>query len=337
MAVLSSPPAQATARPLELSYREAPLHSSPAVCRRHNHYPDPEAKDLTKQIARYWGISEENILVGNGSIELIYLIAAAFRPKTTLIMSPDFSEYERAVKTAGSQIHSLKLAEEEGFWFDLSRAKASDIFFFSNPHNPTGNIIVSGRDKIEHLSPGVVVVDEAFMDFVDHEEEYTMIRKTSKHKKIIVLRTFTKFFAVPGLRVGYLVAHKDIIRMLKQYQAPWNVNSLAQIAAGKILNDTAYMNKTRYFIKKERNFLFGELAKIDGLRPFLSEVNFILVKIEKKGLTSHRLSERLLQRGLLIRGCSNFHNLSGRFIRVAVRKRSENVQLIESLRILLKK
>jgi len=299
------------------------------------HYPDPDAKDLTKQIARYWGISEENVLVGNGSIELIYLIIAAFKPKTALIAAPDFSEYERALTTVRSRLRFLRLTEEEGFGLDLSRVKASDIFFFSNPHNPTGNIIVNSCDKIEKLPNKTVVVDEAFMDFADYEEKYTMIKKATRLKNIIVLRTFTKFFALPGLRIGYLIAHKDIIGMLKRYQAPWSVNSLAQIVAGSILNDATYMNKTRYLIKKERDFLSREIAKIDGLKPFLSEVNFILVKIEKKEVTSRRLTERLLQKGILIRDCGNFRSLSNRFIRIAVRKRSENQKLVEAIKNIL--
>ncbi len=301
------------------------------------HYPDPKAMDLTRRIARYWDIGEENVLVGNGSIELIYLIASAFKPKTALITAPDFSEYERALRAVGSRISFLKLAEEEGFRVDLTRSGASDIFFFSNPHNPTGNIVAGSCDKIERLPNRTVVVDEAFMDFVADEERSTMIRKAVRRKKVIVLRTFTKFFALPGLRVGYLVAHKDIIRMLKRHQAPWSVNSLAQIAARDILDDKVYMNKTRSFIKKERDFLFGKLALIDGLRPFPSEANFILVKIEKKGIESRSLSEQLFQKGILVRDCSNFRDLSDRFIRVAVRKRSENVQLAASLRLLLRK
>ena len=300
------------------------------------HYPDPEAKDAIKSIAAYWGIKEDNILISNGSIELIYLIISTFRPKTVLIAIPTFSEYERAARTAKSKIDFLKLEEKEGFNIDLSLVRDSDIFFLCNPNNPSGNIILNDRSRVKSLPNKLIVVDETFMDFLPDEEAYTMAWKACGSRKIIVLRTFTKFFALAGLRIGYLIGHKGIIQMLKQYQAPWNVNSLAQIAAGSVLNDVTYIHKTRSLIKRERDFLSIGFAKIDGLKPFPSEVNFILVKIEKKGIDSHFLSERLLQKGVMIRDCSNFRNLNKKFIRVAVRKRSENAGLLKLLKEIFK-
>jgi len=301
------------------------------------HYPDPQAKDLIKAIARYWDIGEENILVGNGSIELIYLLAAAFKPKTALIAAPDFSEYERAMTIVKSRLRFLKLREENNFRFDITQVIASDIFIISNPHNPTGNIINNSRDEIARMPPKIIVIDEAFMDFVPGEKNSTMISRAVKSKKIFVLRTMTKFFALPGLRCGYLIGHKDAIRMLKKYQAPWSVNSLAQIAAGNLLSDRTYIEKTRHYVGTEREVLFNEFSGIEGLKVFPSKVNFILVKIEKKGINSHFLSGRLLEKGIMIRDCSNFRNLNNKFIRVAVRKRGENMQLIRALKEILEK
>lgn len=301
------------------------------------HYPDPEAKDLIKAIARHWNIGEENILPGNGSMELIHLIVWALKPKTALIPAPDFSGYECALTAAKSRVSFLKLAEDDGFRLDLSLVKPSDIFFFSNPHNPSGSIMVKGADKIENLPNKTVVVDEAFMDFVNDENEYTMIRRAVKDKKIIVLRTFTKFFSMPGLRAGYLVAHKDVIRLLKAHQAPWSVNVLAQITAESMLGDKAYIDSTRFFIGRERRFLSDSLGDIEGLRPLPSAANFILLKIEKKGITSGYVAEEMLNRGILVRDCGNFRNLRSQYIRVAVKKREENMRLISAFKDIWKR
>lgn len=267
------------------------------------HYPDPESKDLIRRIAKYWNIKEENILLGNGSTELIYLIMHTFRPRRVSIPVPAFSEYERAAMTIKDV-----------------RGRSSNILFICNPNNPTGGLV-----KIP-LFKGLMVVDEAFMDFVPDEERHTMIRKAVKNKNIIVLRTFTKFFAIPGLRLGYLVAHKDLIKQLKRNQPPWNINALAQ-TAGAVLGDKEYIEKTRGLIERERRFLLREISRIDGLKPIPSVTNFILVKVD----SAASLKKKLIKKGILVRDCSNFKGLGNGFIRVAVRKRSENKRLIEAL------
>lgn len=291
------------------------------------HYPDPAARNVREKIAEYWGMACENILLGNGSAELIYLIFSCFRPKTAAIPVPTFSEYELAARRAGSRIQFLKLKEEEGFRLNQDPT-GSDILFVCNPNNPTGNLIFEDLRGMERL----VVVDECFMDFLPDQKDHTLIWQAAKSRNLIVLRTFTKFFAMPGLRIGYLIAHKEIINKLRQHQPPWNTNCLAQIAAEIILNDTGYIEKTHRLIEKERNFLFERLAKIDGLRPYPSVANFLLVRTENSSLD---LKESLIKRQILIRDCSNFRGLSDRYIRVAVRLRKENLQLLAALKEVL--
>ncbi len=299
------------------------------------HYPDYKATDITKKIAKCWGIDEENVLLGNGSVELIYLIISFLRPKTAFVPVPTFSEYERAARGIKSRIEFLKLKEKEGFKLDLSSIGKTDILFLCNPNNPTGNLIAEDGKRIEALSNKLVVVDEAFMDFLPEQKNYTLIWKAVKSKKLIVLRTLTKFFALPGLRVGYLIAHKKIIDKLRQYQAPWGTNSLAQLAAGLILNDKVYIKKTRKLIGKERKYLSKQLAAIVGLKPYPSVANFLLLKIERPGLSSKSLQRLLLEKGILIRDCANFRNLNDKYIRVAVRSHKENLQLLAALKEVL--
>ncbi len=330
---------KAPGRIIDFSANINPLGLPPevkrAVCENFNrilHYPDPEAKGITGKISKSWKIKEENILVGNGSIELIYLITSCFKPKTTLIPAPTFSEYERAARTVKSKVKLSRFKERDGFSLNISHISSSDMLFFCNPNNPTGNLILK-TGRISNKFPAkLVVIDEAFMDFLPNQQDYTLIPQAIKSKKIIVLRTLTKFFALPGLRIGYLVAHRNIVNKLKQRQVPWSVNSFAQLAAELVLTDKEYIKKTRQLVGKERAFLFTEIAGIKKLNPYPSEANFLLVKVNNAKLTSSLLMRRLIRRGILIRDCANFRGLSNKFIRVAVRSRNENLKLIKALR-----
>lgn len=324
------------------------------------HYPDPDANDLIKQIAEYLGIHKENILIGNGSTELIYLITHAFKPEKTLIPAPTFSEYERAVRTVNRKplfvtdtkhrdeacIKYHMLDKEKGFeinpteFIAAMRKEMCDMVFLCNPNNPTGTLL-EGKSvlKIAETAKELkcyLVIDEAFMDFLPDEKSHTFIWKGVKDRKIIVLRSFTKFFALPGLRIGYLVAHKDLIKRLKQFQPPWSVNSIAQHLAQILLNDRDYIEKTRRLINEEREFLFIKLAALKGLKPYPSVANFLFVKILGNQMDSLVLTSKLIEKGILIRDCSNFRNLNKRFIRIAVRSHKENLKLIRALRELLK-
>lgn len=293
-------------------------------------YPDPKGKALVDQIANYWEINEENILLGNGSCELIYLIIHTFMPKKVLIPVPTFTEYERATNSIKAKVQFLQLKEQDAFRLNISNSQTSDIIFICNPNNPTGNLLLKDKDLDNSLSK-LIVVDEAFMDFLPDEKRYAFIKKATEDKRIIVLRSFTKFFALAGLRLGYIVAHKQIIQDLKSHQPPWSINSLAQILGKIILEDKEYIRASRQFIERERNFLFNAITKIKGLMPYPTVTNFLLVKIKDKDITSSGLAKRLIQRGILIRDCSNFRGLNYKFIRVAVRSHQENLKLIKAL------
>jgi len=297
------------------------------------HYPDPQARSVTGKIAQYWGIKEENILVGNGAAELIYLIASSFRPRLTYIPAPTFSEYERAVRAGGSNVQFLKLREKDGFGFNLPLPKRkADISFICNPNNPTGNLLIKRREPLTFLTK-LLVVDEVFMDFLPDERKHTFIWQAVRDKRIIVLRSFTKFFALAGLRFGYVVAHSRIIEKFRCHQPPWSVNILAQTAAEAVLDDKEYIRFNRQSIEKERVFLASRLNKIKGLQAYPAAANFLLIKIKDENITSFILSEQLIQKGIFIRNCANFRGLNNKFIRIAVRSHKDNLNLIKALTV----
>ncbi len=299
------------------------------------HYPDPDMYALKNAIAKHFNLDKENILLGNGSTELIYLFFNCFKPSSVTLPVPCFTEYERAAKIVNTNIKFVKLKKKEGFKLHLEEADYSDAIFICNPNNPTGNFIADDRSSIKDLSYNMIVVDEAFMDFVPDEDKYSLIKEAVTRKNIIVLRSFTKFFAVPGLRIGFLVSHKENIEKLQQHQMPWSINSLAQKAGEHLLFDIAYIQKTKELIAKEKAFLFAQLSTIKGLKPYPSEANFIFIKIKSRNLTSTCLKNKLLAKGLLVRNCANFKGLTGHFFRIAVRSHKENVQLIKTLKKIL--
>lgn len=311
-----------------------PTNIKRALCRnidRILHYPDITSYSITQRIAEYWGIDSENILLGNGSASLIYLLAFYYKPKNVAIPCPTFSEYELGVRNIGSKIHFLKLKEEDGFEFKEGSFGKPDILFLCNPNNPTGNLIFKDASGLYGFA-NRLIVDECFMDFLPNQKDYTLIWRAIKDERIIVLRSLTKFFSLPGLRIGYLIGHKEIVSKIRKYQPPWSINTLAQIAGELILNDKEYIEKTHRLIEKERKFLFRQLKIIKGLKPYPSVCNFLLIKIETQSITSKSLKEALIKKGILIRNCSNFRGLSDRYIRVAIRTRHENQKLLIALR-----
>jgi threonine-phosphate decarboxylase len=189
------------------------------------HYPDPEAKELTRKIAKYWGIKSENILPGNGSVELIYVIMSAYKPETVLIPAPTFSEYERAARSVRSKVRFLKLKEKENFGLDLSQTAGADVLFLCNPNNPTGNLLhprlspPTWRGRIKE--GGMVIIDEAFMDFLPDEKNHTLIWKAVGNRNIVVLRTFTKFTLIEKER-SFLSAELAKIGGLRPYSSVAN-------------------------------------------------------------------------------------------------------------------
>ena len=305
------------------------------------HYPDINCTRLRRAIAQKTRHKEEEILIGNGSTELMYLIPRAFRPQEGLVFEPTYSEYGRALRLAGANVEKLVSTGDTSFRPDLQStpgrlsesASGGQMIFLCNPNNPTGNLIK--KEEIFALAEGLpqclTVVDEAFMDFVDEPHKYTVLPEAGRVKNLIVLRSMTKFFGYPGLRLGYMVAHREVISQAEGHKEPWTVNALAQLAGEAALRDEDFIFRSREYVASEKSFLYGELSSLGGINPIPPTVNFITSKITLEGLTSAGLKEMLIRKGLLIRDCSNFPGLDDKYFRVAVRRREENLLLLQAL------
>jgi len=297
------------------------------------HYPDRTCTALRRELAACHGLSPEQILVGNGSTELIYLLPRALRPRRGLIVAPAFSEYEKALRAAGAEVRWHLTREEEGFTLrGPLDSQGAELVFLANPASPSGALLSPEElsEQVRRLTAAgaVVVLDEAFIDFV---EEASLKTSLPRCPRLVILRSFTKFFGIPGLRLGYLLAAPELLAQVARVQEPWSVGTLAQAAGRACLADPAFMARTREVVARERERLFEELAALPGLKPFPAQANYLLVKITVPGLSAARLRRRLLFRGLIIRDASNFTGLDERFFRVAVRTGPENQRLVAAL------
>jgi len=304
-------------------------------------YPDSASRSMCRKIAHDLNLSAGNIIIGNGATELIYLISRCYKEEihtpNVVIVAPTFSDYQRSVSLVGGQVQHHLLSSETCFQLDINRliddAIGADILFLCNPNNPTGHLLPKSQiiNLATKLKKTLIIVDEAFLDFTDEPDINSVCGEVINLPNLIVLRSMTKMFAIPGLRLGYLAAHQDLVECLNQYKEPWTVNTFAQIAGEIFLEEIDYVRKTRELVKAEREFLFNQLRQFSWLTPFSSVVNFLLVRIERKDLSATILKEKLLKKGILIRNCSNFVGLDERFFRIAVKKHDENLELISAL------
>lgn len=300
------------------------------------HYPDKRATELKESLAAYHGVSPDEIAVANGSTELIHLLPRVFGGKRALIIAPAFAEYALALERSGWEIDYLTLASGDNFTLPLPELQEKlgagyDMLFVCNPGNPTGALIPKAQiERVIELcrdSGTFLVLDEAFIDFCEEESAKQLIRQC---ERAVLIRSMTKFFAIPGLRLGYAIAEARTISAIASLQDPWSVNTAAQVAGMASLADAGYGRRTRDYVDAERERLAADLAAIPGLRVFPARANYLLAEI-LGGPSAAMLRERLMQKGMLIRDCSNFQGLDGRFFRVAVRLREENGLLVETL------
>ncbi len=314
------------------SARRAFLESYGEISR----YPDPYGGRLKSAVAKHHGMSAAEVLLGNGSTQLIYLLCAALRPRTALVVGPAFSEYSNALTLVGARTRALSPATDDGFQFSMERLMAAwekdcDIVFLATPNSVTGQLVPkTAIENIAHVAltrKSMVVVDEAFIDFVEGES----VKRTVRHNPyLIVLRSLTKYYGMPGLRLGYLLGDAHRVKQLAAYQEPWSVNGAALNVALACLVNAGFITRTNRWLEGERKFLCARLAALGGLHPLPSKTNFLLVRIDKRGADALELRAFLLRKKILIRACDSF-GLGGNYFRVAVRRRQENRRLIAAL------
>ena len=322
-------------------------------------YPDRNYTALRAAISAYTGAPAEHILVGNGSTELISAGIRAIRPRDAVVLGPAYSEYERELSLTGSRTHYYDLKASEDFLLDeedLERFMTEGIFshetdtgsgksvpclpqllVLCNPNNPTSSALtVSQMKRLLSLCKRngiLVMVDETYAEFAPTLSDITAIPLTESYDNLLVLRGVSKFWAAPGLRLGYAVTgNKSMLDEINASKNPWTVSSLADAAGQVMFTDTGYISRTQNLIRAERGHCCSFLSALPGLKVFPSFANFVLVRILEQGITAQDIFEAAIRKKMMIRDCSSFHSLDESFFRFCFMGHEENERLLTCIK-----
>ncbi len=304
-------------------------------------YPDREYTSLRNCIGAYVDIDPDSIIMGNGSTELISLFIQIEHPKKALIVGPTYSEYEREIALGGGTSLYYPLKEEQNFILDVQDFTAQlnesiDLVVICNPNNPTsGSVSQKTMRKILDVCKQndiFVMVDETYVEFADNCSEITSIPLTAYYNNIIILRGTSKFFAAPGLRLGYAVTgNRDLAKTINTRKNPWTINSLAVIAGEIMFRDSSYMIQTRKLISGERSRIYEMFSRDSRFKAYPPSGNFMMVRILDDTLTSGQLFDRAIREHMMIRDCSTFPFLDNKYIRFCFMMPEQNDQLLSCL------
>ena len=303
-------------------------------------YPDSDSSMVCERIAKSQNLLQEEVLIGNGASELLFMIPLISIRKgdITLIPSPTYGEYSQSVLMMGGEICRHELGREDDFRMDLDSFKQDleeirpKLVFLCNPNNPTGEYL--GKKKVVELLDicnridALLVIDEAYAD-LSRKKWYSddLIRDGN----LIIVRSLTKSFSCAGIRIGYLIASRGIIKALEAVEIPWNVNVLAQKVASTLLGEVEYLKRAVELVEAEKVYLFDEFKRL-SLNPIRSDANYILLDLN--GRNASALNKELIERGIYLRDCTSFGLPD--FVRIGIRGHDDNVGLVEALKEVLK-
>ena len=323
--------------PLDFSANVSPLGVPSSVVRaiteaatEADRYPDPLCRDLCDAIGAYEEVDPSYVICGNGAADIIFRFAGAMKNKSVLVTAPTFSEYETALTANGCTVKRYVLKEENGFHVDDGFIDEitddTDIVFLCEPNNPTG--VTSGREFLKKAlkacedHDAVLVIDECFNEFIDDPQSLTMKQALERTQNLMILKAFTKVFAMAGVRLGYaLCSNQSIIEGIRDAGQPWSVSGLAQAAGIAALSEPEYVTRLSAMVKRERAFLFEGMTGL-GIKVIPGEANYLLFR------GPDDLEEKMRKRGILIRNCSNYPGLGEGWFRTAIRTREDNEKLL---------
>lgn len=305
-------------------------------------YPDREYTELRKAIAAYCHTKPEYIMVGNGSTELISLFIRSRRPRHALILSPTYSEYEREIGLSGGVCHYLPLSSEDNFALSGERLEEAlsqnniDLLILCNPNNPTSSALFTGQmQEILTLASAhgtSVIVDETYCEFTPDTEKISAIPLVPLFPNLVVLRGVSKFFASPGLRLGYAITSDSaLLAYIEEHKDPWTINSLADLAGRVMFTDNDYIQSVRSLIQNERTRVCEKLRALPGLTVFEPYANFVLVRIDRDDLDADKVFDAAIREKMMLRNCSDFPGLDNRYFRLCFMMPEDNDRLMTLL------
>lgn len=301
------------------------------------HYPDPECRELTQALAHHLDVKPESILCGNGGADILYRIVYAAKPKKAVLPAPTFLAYGEALKSVGAEISYYRMDERMEVGEDILQmiTKETDILFLCTPNNPTGlllsgDVLAAVMERAEAMGTRVVL-DECFMDFVVENRRCSMIRGTAQYGNLVVVKSFTKMYGIPGIRLGYGVcSDPSFLQKMREAGQTWPVSSVAMAAGTAALKEDAFVQETIEYVRREREWL-GEELKALGLLVYDGQADYLFFRAP--GWDD--LYEKLLARRIIIRRCCNYETLTAEHYRIAVRRHEDNERFVRNLKEIL--
>ena len=325
-----------------------------------SHYPDATNDDVLNAIADTYGMDKNQIIVGNGAAELLYAICRLPGYTGAFVPAPGFSEYKEALEASNIPVRDIFYRPREDdngipyfevpylaletFAAELKGQDGRIIVFLGNPNNPDGTLLDKAHIRTVATmlkdANSLLVIDESFIDFVGNEplrdNDQSMRSLINEFDNIIVVHSFTKFYAVPGLRIGAAVGNKKVISHLHQSIPSWSVNTLAQTYTEVALNDVDYIKRTKQELNEERAFMYNALDGIEGITVYSPSANFILFKVNREGITANTINENLKKDNMIVRNCDSYVGLNNQWVRIAIKDHATNIKLVEKLTDILK-
>jgi len=325
-----------------------------------SHYPDATNDDVLNAIADTYEMDKHQIIVGNGAAELLYAICRLPGYTGAFVPAPGFSEYKEALEASkipvrdifyrpreddnGKPYFEVPYLALETFAAELKGQDGRIIVFLGNPNNPDGTLL--DKDHIRTVASmlkdanSLLVIDESFIDFVGNDplqdNEHSIRSLVNEFDNIIVVHSFTKFYAVPGLRIGAAFTNETLITQLQQYIPSWSVNTLAQAYTKAALNDVDYIKRTKQELNEERAFMYNALDDIEGITVYPPSANFILFQVNQEGITANYINEELKKYNMIVRNCDSYVGLTNHWVRIAIKDHDTNIKLVDKLTDILK-
>ena len=325
-----------------------------------SHYPDATNDDVLNAIADTYGMDKHQIIVGNGAAELLYAICRLPGYTGAFVPAPGFSEYKEALEASkipvrdifyrpreddnGKPYFEVPYLALETFAAELKGQDGRIIVFLGNPNNPDGTLL--DKDHIRTVASmlkdanSLLVIDESFIDFVGNDplqdNEHSMRSLVNEFDNIIVVHSFTKFYAVPGLRIGAAFTNETLITQLQQYIPSWSVNTLAQAYTKAALNDVDNIKRTKQELNEERAFMYNALDAIEGITVYPPSANFMLFQVNQEGITANYINEELKKYNMIVRNCDSYVGLTNHWVRIAIKDHDTNIKLVDKLTDILK-
>lgn len=303
-------------------------------------YPDMECRELISALANRYGMPDRMITVGNGATEIMYTLLRVLLPGKVYVPAPSFSEYRLSAESVNAKVEEIPLSAKTDFKIPVeffTKIEPKSVVYLGNPNNPDGQIL--NEERLKQILPLVektqsyLILDESFVDFLGDSFSYRKLCLC--HRQVIIVSSLTKFYAVPGLRIGCSFSTEEIAKKCQEQLIPWHVNGLVQTYMKSALADDAYIQRTREYCKTERNRMITDLSAIDSIKVYPGSINFFLCKLTRKFKSAYELQQALWPYKIILRQCGNYAGLDESYFRIAVKIKEENLRLVNALRKVL--